>query len=57
MKRLTYPLRAMLVAAVAVSATGCEDADNEQLQGNWYNTYQYFPGTPARWRSLLSIAS
>lgn len=46
MKRLTYPLRAMLVAAVAVSATGCEDADNEQLQGNWYNTYKYFPGTP-----------
>lgn len=45
-RRLTYPLKAIFLATLAVSAASCEDADNEELQGNWYNTYNYFPGTP-----------
>ncbi|MGN0011474.1 MAG: Kelch repeat-containing protein [Marinilabiliaceae bacterium] len=45
-RRQTYPLKAVLLAALAVAAVSCEDEDNEILQGNWYNTYQYFPGTP-----------
>lgn len=45
-RRLTYPLKAMLLAALTVSVASCEDEDNEDLQGNWYNTYNYFPGTP-----------
>ena len=39
-------MKAVLLAALAVAAVSCEDEDNEILQGNWYNTYQYFPGTP-----------
>lgn len=45
-RQLTYPLKAIFMAALAVSAVSCEDADNEKFQGNWYNTYNYFPGTP-----------
>ncbi len=45
-RRFSYPLKALSVALLATAAVGCEDIDNEQLQGNWYNTYSYFPGTP-----------
>lgn len=45
-RRLTYPLKAMLMASLALSLASCEDENNEDLQGNWYNTYRYFPGTP-----------
>lgn len=45
-RSLTYSLKAFSAALLAVAATGCEDIDNENFQGNWYNTYRYFPGTP-----------
>ncbi len=45
-RRLTYPLKAIALSALALTVASCEDEDNENKQGNWYNTYQYFPGTP-----------
>lgn len=39
-------LLSCLLCAGALFVTSCEEEDNENLQGNWYNTYSYFPGTP-----------
>ncbi|MCI5983167.1 MAG: Kelch repeat-containing protein [Marinilabiliaceae bacterium] len=45
-RRPKYSLIALSLVALFFGSTSCEDIDNENLQGNWYNTFKYFPGTP-----------
>ena len=45
-RHFSHTLKLISVAALAVVAMGCEDEDNDNLQGNWKNTYKYFLGTP-----------